>query len=259
MEDEQRPEEVDLGGEPTSGADPLAEVEPESVFDEGAEEALPPGVEQGSLGGENPSEATPEAETPEPDPLAEPTPGEFLEEPDEDDGEDDEPEQELPEPAAPPVPSPSPDDEPPVLPEDEPPPEEPVEVPTPVEETPPKEEPVSEPPSSEADKKKPTAPRRRRRRAAASDAADQRGYKPFQQAVGFNGQELAALAKEGKLWIEHEPIESRSGQAALRTIYRDLSDGQPGEFRIAAVPAKLWKPKKVAGRSLNQMAIEVGD
>lgn len=260
--EEQRPEDVDLGGDP-EGADPLANVEPDSVFEEEAGPAdadLPPGIEQGTLAGDNPSVEP----TPEPDPLDEP-PDEFMEDPDQQEvGTPEEPA----EPAAESPPTPEPDPQPPE-PQPEPAPvPEPTPPETPSEEQPEvatqvggKEDAETPPPSagSAGSEGKKATPRRRRRRAAAAKPSDPRDYKPFQQAVGFTNDELGKLAKDGKLWIEHDPIEQRSSTAALRKAYHDLSGDQPGEFVIAAVPAKLWKPKTVSGRALNQMAIEVGD
>lgn len=130
-------------GEP----DPFAEV-PADL----GEESLPPGVQPGSLGGDNPSEEQEPEPEPE-DPLAEePTGGEFLEEPTEpDDGLPEEAlpaEPEQPEGAAPPPP---PAEGPPPTP-DEPSPAEPA---TPVEGSaaPPSEEPLAQPtePEAEAD------------------------------------------------------------------------------------------------------------
>lgn len=283
------PQDVDLGGDETADEDPLAGVESESEFDQGDESAeeLPPGVQQGTLGGENPS-AEAEEHFEDPDPLAEPGEGEFLQDPEEEEvGTPEEPGDPAAEAQPEPEPAPEPEPEPEPTPEPEPEPDpEPTPEPEPEPDTADPESGTSEPeaatevgssepaqeaadepkpdpqpdPEPDAEPPKPSGSRKRGRKSSRQGKGDDvRGYVPFQQ-VGDDTkeEELVKLAKAGRLFVTHPEVESRSGQYALRKTYRDLSGGEEGEFTLAAVPAKLWNPKQVSGRKLDQMAIKVG-
>lgn len=284
--------------------DPFAEV----PADLGAEGDLPPGVQPGTLGGDNPSEeaaqqqadadaaAAADAEAASADPLAEDlSGGEFMEEPPEpDDFEPEQPvaeepiEEPVPEPEAAPEPetpvaeSPPPEEPeaPPVAEEPEPPaePEAEAEVPTaPVEEPPPappaedpppptpdaepepqpesEQPPVAEDPPSEEPK-----PKRKRKPRKKKTEKGQRGYVILkldsaraEQTVG--GDEcpswVEAFEREvpiGEDGSEPVTIDSRGGEMALRMAYRRLSENGEGSYTLVAVPAKLFKPKRVEGK-----------
>lgn len=251
-------ESVDLGGGEQVD-DPLGGVEPDSVFDEGEAAELPPGVEQGSLGGDNPSVEEEGDPLDADDPPAEPEPGEFLEDPEEADPlADPLPPEATPEPEAEPVPA-EPEPDPAPEPEPEPEPE-----PPPTETAPPEPpaEPTTEVGGSAKAKKGGTKGTKAKRKARPGKGDDIREYRPF-QGVEFDPddekhvRELAKHAAAGRLWLSHDPVESRSGQLALRVIYRDLSGGEEQTLRIAAVPEKLWSPKTVAGQKMDQMAIRI--
>ncbi len=219
---------------PEEGAvepDPFAEV----PADLGEEEGLPPNVQPGSLGGDNPSEvpeaeaeppAAPVEEEAAPDPLAEePMGGEFMEEPPEPDFE--------PEAAAAP-----PEAEAPPVPADEP----------PVAEQPPEAEPKPEP------KKRSRKPRKKKAEKG------QRGYVILR--LDARRQEAVVGAAECPGWVEafereipigekgSKPvtIDSRSAEMALRVAYRRLTENGEASMWLVPVPAKLFKPKHVEGK-----------
>lgn len=254
------PTEVDLGGGTDEETDPFADV-PSDVGAETEDDFVPPeGTERGSLGGFDPSEEE----------LAEqeegPEQGEFMEEPEEaehpmaDDplageqfpGEPTPPEP--PEPAVEPEPEPDPEPEP----EPEP---EPAEEPDLDDEEPGEtatavggseaDEDADAPPPPEAEAEAPTKP------APPDDG--KRYYVPIQSAKGMKSAELTKLAKEGRLWISHDPVEARSGEGATRKVFRTLAGEEGvGSYVLAMVPSKLWQPKPVEGRKLDQVAIKIG-
>lgn len=284
---------VQGGGGPD---DPFAEV-PSDALGEGG---LPPNVQPGSLGGDNPSQeaaaqqeevaAAGEAEEPPapledeaaPDPLAEePMGGEFMEEPPEPD--DLAPPVEEPVAEEPPTPEPPVAEEPSATdatPQAEPPtpvpsssesegaatPASPAPAAPPVEEEPPViEEPVppapegGEPPAPEPEAK-PEAKKRKRKPRKKKAEKGQRGYVILkldsdraEQVVG--GSEcpswVEAFEREvpiGEEGSEPVTIDSRGGEMALRVAYRRLSENGEGTYTLVAVPAKLFKPKKVEGK-----------
>jgi hypothetical protein len=264
--------------------DPFAEV-PSDPLGEGE---LPPGVQPGSLGGENPSEqereeieraAAAEAElggaeeTPEPEPEPEPStePGEFLEDPPEPDDPPLEPEPSG-EPDPPPAPAPDPEPEP--DPELSPPPADPPPAPEPEAPEPGAEAPAdpstgvegkgsplsgeNPPPTGEVPAADPpkAPPKKRRRRKAKKDEPGRRGY-VILRLSNSNGAEATHPT-----WIEAFPrelpvsddksepvtISARSGEMALRAAYRKLTDNGEGAHVLVPVPEKLFNPKSVEGK-----------
>jgi hypothetical protein len=273
--------------------DPFAEVPSDALGDGGV---LPPGVQPGSLGGDNPSQeaavqqeeaAAGEAEEPPvpledeaaPDPLAEePMGGEFMEEPPEPD--DLAPPVEEPVAEEPPTPEPpaaeTPQAEPPTPVPSSPEPEgaatpaPPAPAAPPIEEEPPPIEgpavpsapeegggPPAPEPEPEA---KPEAKKRKRKPRKKKAEKGQRGY----VILKLDTDRLKAVVggSECPSWVEaferevpvgeegSEPvtIDSRGGEMALRMAYRRLSENGEGTYTLVAVPAKLFKPKKVEGK-----------
>lgn len=223
--------------ESEAGHDPLAEDEGGDPFAtvpaDGGGEPDPELVAPGELGGENPSEET-EQEELAPDPLAEPAPGEFMEEPEE---ETTEPEPE-PEPAPEAAASPAAEDEP-----IEPPSEEELAADAEAEaaaaeeakaeEPEPTPEPESPPPSApEPDQtKKKSQPKSggKKPKAAASDAP--KGSREYVVLKCDKDENPTGIAGEGT-W--------RSDKDARRAVFSQMDDS---EAKLVAIPARYWKVK----------------
>lgn len=268
--------------------DPFAEVPAAETFGEEGHD-LPPGVQPGSLGGDNPSEApAPAEEEVAHDSLTEePTGGEFLEEP---------PEPDLAPEADPPAP---PEEwraeEVPVV-HDEPPQGEPAtpvegsapaggetsapegeaEVPTaPVEEPVPEEPPIGDQPEGEAvsepeepEAKAAPGPKKRKRKPRKKKAEKgQRGYVILRLASEENPDHafqpgwVEAFERDipiGDKGSEPVTIDSRSSEMALRMAYRRLSENGEASYTLLPVPEKLFNPKHVEGKvPENALAIKV--
>lgn len=230
------PADIDLGG--GSPADPFAE---ENLPPDPLEGELPPGVEQGSLGGDNPSEEPEEEVVPE-------------EERDASQDEEEEPVGES---------STTGDDITSIPPEDEPEEPEPIaaeEPATGVPDSPDGEKSASPEPAAGEPKPEPQKPKRKK---SAKKAA----------TPGIRGYVILRVGADPGDWTEaferpdpddDEPfvLEARNGTSALRKAYRMLSEADeaeaPQEYLLVPVPKKLWNPKLVKGRVHRQEAISVG-
>lgn len=241
------PESVDLGGEEAEETDPFADVPAEPIPTE-EETALPEGVEEGSLGGDNPSDVPPE----------EPVPAEETEVP----GAT-EPEVEVQEP------EPEPEIE-----IEEPEPEAEHEVPaepeTPVEET---EEPDSTPPLPDAaegnEQEEPDQPEAKPKPKPKRKRGKGKGKSKAKSGGGNEERGYVIVVGNGKgMWTEAFPSEevgkpfilkARNGTIALRRAYRKLTeeDDSPGDYTLVAMPEVYFRPKKVAGRVHRQTAISI--
>lgn len=243
--------------------DPFADV-PADVT--GAEEPLPPGVEQGTLGGDNPSQEHPteEPEEGEPLPPEEPVPA---------DEEPVEAPEEPTEPAAEVEPSPDPeDDEQPEPPSEEvvPLPDEEPEVEAEQPEPEPQPEPETEVEGSEAKEKsaetsgqdKPDKPKRSRR-SSPKKGKDDREYVVLKQTGKRTWEEAFAQDAKGdhlKTGKKDEPtvVVARNGESALRRAYKLLADhDNPSNYVLVATPSPYFRPKKVDGRVHKQTAISI--
>lgn len=224
--------------EPGLGDDEFLVEPPEDDFNEEfepeePEAELPPGVEQGSLGGVNPSEeaaalaaaAEPEVE-PEPESeVQEATDQDLLSAPqtgaqgitqlesEEEEGHESSDEPHLAE--EPPAPEPE------LLNEPEP-------EPTP----------------------KPAAkPKRKRRRKVKDHGKGKRAYTILSLVPD----------EEGGKWAEQFEVVARSSEGALRQAYRKLSGNTEAEFTLVPVPSKYWNPEVVKGKvPEGALAIKVG-
>ena len=238
---EQATSDVDLGGE--AADDPFKDVPPDPL----ADGDLPPGVIQGSLPGDNPSEMEPEAEAGDP----EPEPGEFMEEPEERDDlipdEEEAPAAEVP------------DDKPDALAEPE---AEPETHPQPEPETP-----VAGSGSGEksADPPKPEKPKAAKRQSKAKKGKGKKQSSQTREYVILRkgvepGEWREAFERPDPDSDEPFVLESRNGTTALRAAYRLLSEAEsePQEYLLICVPRNMWQIKKVAGRVHRQTAISVG-
>lgn len=235
-----------LATQPEPGEDPFAEIPGDPLLGEDGEE-LPPGVEQGQLGGENLSD--------EEEAVAEPEPGEFLEDPEELPVEEDE--EEYP-----------PEADVADVPEQEDTPEAPVEEPpTTVEgseeavekaETEDEVEDGGTPDSEPDPEPESPAPDPEPSDNGTSSEEGRRGY-VILKAGEKQGVWEEAFPRTGR-GKKSEPatLEARNGQAALRAAYRKLTDDGEGDFVLVAVPAKLFNPKPVSGKPMGGIAIRVG-
>lgn len=262
-----------------SSADPFAGVPSDPL----GEQPLPPGVQPGQLGGTD--------APPPPDEEGQITPpkseDEFLQEPPE---EMPDQEEELPFPpeeepvAEEPPPEADPPEEPeePAVPEAEPEPEisdgaheEPTEPSTPVEgssDSPPEGGNPQEAavPDKKPDEEKPK-PKRKRRKSKAKKSGDSKPVGPRDyvvlQLAGAEGATTPtwteAFPREipyGTEGSEPVKISARTGELALRTAYRRLSDNSEGHsYELVPVPAKLFKPQPVSGKlPESALAIKIG-
>lgn len=267
------------GAEPVEGEpDPFAEVPAaEPVIEPG--EDLPPGVQEGSLGGVNPSEdaAAAEAEV-EAMGAVEPGPGDIAD-------DDLVPADEEPEPLAPEdvglgdVP-PAPAEPDPLLDGDAGPIEEPESEDQPASEEATDQEKLTASCTGGQDNTKlqseqnetpgaagkaedeapkpPAKPRKRRRGKGPKLAPGQREYTilKFWAAAEVGGQE-----DHGPLWEEalKDPVVARSGELALRKAFRVLTDNKPGNYTLVPIPTKYWNPEQVEGEVPDAaLAIKVG-
>lgn len=256
--------------ETTPEEDPFADVPADPLV--GAEEQpLPPGVEEGSLTGDNPSEEPPpeevlqdpEAEVEEYEPEAPAEEGEPLP-PAEEQPADEEPvEQEEPEVPAADVPE---DVPPEPQPEAESEPDEPEEVPTPEPETPVEGKEGSDDTPSESPPKKPKRSRKGRSRAkkGAKSAKEDREYVVLVES-DKPGEWHEAFARNAKAEGLHtgsdtEPttIKARNGEVALRRAFRLLAEDEAGNYTLVATPKPYFRPKAVNGRVMKQTAITIG-
>lgn len=218
--------------------DPFAETPSDPLTDEGD---LPPGVEPGSLGGENP---TAEGE----DEVAEPEPGEFMEDPEELPAEGDE-EDYPPEAEADVAPVSEGDDIDETSDE---------EAGTTVEDSDPPsdDEPEADEPEADEPEAKPEAEAKPEVEDEPTAEDGRRGY------VILKGSEQQGVWEEAfpRKGRSKKPatLQARNGSAALRAAYRKLTDDGEGDFVLVAVPAKLFNPKPVSGERMGGIAIKVG-
>lgn len=236
------PPEIDLG---EAEEDPFAGVEPDAGLGTEEPEELPPGVEQGTLGGENPSteaeqaaaeEALPDPEAEEPDPEPEPEPEQPPEEPPPPEPEPEQPAAEEP----PPEPDPEPEPEP------DPPPADPPEAEKPEEDEKPKKP-----------KRKSRAKKGTKGKKANGKGKHDRLYVILKQGgKPTEWEEAFPREKEG----EPNVLPARNGEVALRRAYRMLTeDGEkPGDFVLVATPRHYFDPKPVKGRVHKQPVISIG-
>lgn len=253
--------------EPTDTEDPFADV-PADPTAGGEGEPLPPGVEQGTLAGDNPSQEHPTEEPEEGEPLppedpvpAEEEPVEAPEEPTEPAAEvepsPDPEDEEQPESPSEEV-TPLPDEEPEVeaeQPETEPQPEPETEVPD-------KEETTGASPSATEDPE-PEKPKRSRRRSSPKKGKDDREYVVLKQTGKRTWEEAFAQDAKGehlKTGKKDEPtvVVARNGESALRRAYKLLADhDNPSNYVLVATPSPYFRPKKVDGRVHKQTAISI--
>lgn len=152
--------------------------------------------------------------------------------------------------------------------------EEPADPPTPVEgssDSPPEggnPPEVPEEPKPAAEKPK---PKRKRRKSKAKKSGDSKPVGPRDyvvlQLAGAEGATTPtwteAFPREipyGTEGSEPVKISARTGELALRTAYRRLSDNQEGHsYELVPVPAKLFKPQPVSGKlPESALAIKIG-
>lgn len=247
--------DVDFSGE----QDVFAEIPSDPLADDTPAAALPEGVAEGQLGGDNPSEELPA-----------PPPGEFLEDP-----EAVEPvEGELPGEAealaaaaeaepAPPAAEPSADPAPPVAAEPEPAPAfespppaaEPEPAPTPppapaaAEPVPaPSAEPpaAAEPPAEPKPKKQKKPKKTKAKKEEATQRATTREYVIFYEIEGG--------------WAIGAVVTARSVKRALEDAFPELEKktGQKKFSNVAAVPGNHWNPEPLSGETEQRSVIKVG-
>lgn len=225
--------DIDLGGAPAE--DPFAEenLPPDPL----ADGELPPGVEQGSLAGDNPSEEPEEEVVPD-------------EERDASQDEDEEPVAAVEEPEPPTSP---PADEPdPIAAEAD----EPDEPETPVAESEDGEASALEPEPP----KPPSKPKSRKKAAKATGKSITRGYVILRPGAE-PGEWVEAFERPDPNEEAPFMVEARNSESAKRKAYRLLSEDLEGpqEYVLNPIPEKLWKPTRVSGRVHKQVAITVGD
>lgn len=220
--------------------DPFEGIEPDPLADPMPDVLAEAGVEQGSLGGDNPSELEPVPDVPaqveelgaevDAGPEEEPVPPPSLV-PDEDE-------------AAAPV-----AEEESVLPPEEP------EVPeTPVAESEPDVAPEDPP---EVEKIPASRPKSKAKKPASKKDTAIRGYVILREGAE-PGQWQEAFQREDA--DEPYVLEARNGTTALRAAYRMLAEAEtePQDYTLVCIPRKLWNVKKVTGRVHKQTAISVG-
>lgn len=243
--------------------DPFAEVPPVAPV----EEELPPGVQQGSLGGESPSEMEPIDPESEPpyeggkDPLdpapVEPGPGDIADDDPplgaEDVGLGDEP-------PLPPVPDEAGDEGDPLAGTEGATGQEDLSAliggaqdntQLESEHKTPGEEPDPEPP-------KPARKPRKKRGKGPKLAPGQREYTilKYWAAPAAGGEE-----DHGPLWEQAlpDPVIARSGELAMRKAFRVLTDNKPGSYKLVPIPTKYWNPEEVEGEVPDAaLSIKVG-
>lgn len=235
--------------------DPFADVAADPAVS-GDAEALPPGVEPGSLGGENPSDAPPPEEVlQDPEELEEPpVEGEPLP-PAEEVPADEEPvEEPEPEPAAE---ADEPDEEP------EPEAETPVAETEEAQEAPPEPEPEPEAETPEPEAEEPKKPSGRRRRSSPKKGKDDREYVLLRRTdkgkweEAFGPDAKGEHLKTGKKDVPTVVV-ARNGESALRRAYKLLvDDDNPANMTLVATPAPYFRPKTVNGRVHKQTAISI--
>lgn len=246
---------------PDTEGDPFADVEPDPLAGTEEGEPLPPGVEEGSLGGVNPSEEAARIKAEEEaaaEGLQDPEAELGMEEPEPEEGEplppaeavpaDEEPVEVPAEPGEPAAEEPAPEPEP--EPEPETPPEEAPEAETPVE-------------GKEAEAEEPKKPKGRSRkkgggkkRAPANGAKGDREYVILKQVGPMQWEEAFERTKKDTPAI----LKARNGTVALRRAYHKLTEGQeePADFTLVASPEAYFRPKPVNGRVHKQTAITIG-
>jgi hypothetical protein len=215
--------------------DVFAEIESDPL----AEEELPPGVQEAELPGDDG------------DPLAEPAPGEFLEEPEEPElpGE----EEALaaaaaaePDPKAPPAPPPAPPE-----PEPEPPAEPPAPPPEP--EPAPENPPAAAEPEPEPDPKPKAAPKKRGKAKAKAKKGEKKPRATTREYV-------VLYEIEGGFAIGATVI-ARSPTVALEEAFPELVKltGQDVFSKVVAVPSTNWKPVgPMSGKQEVRSRISIG-
>ena len=114
-------------------------------------------------------------------------------------------------------------------------------------------------------------PKRKRRKSKAKKSGDSKPVGPRDyvvlQLAGADGATTPtwteAFPREipyGTEGSEPVKISARTGELALRTAYRRLSDNQEGHsYELVPVPAKLFKPQPVSGKlPESALAIKIG-
>lgn len=123
----------------------------------------------------------------------------------------------------------------------------------PVEEDPPQAEAEPEPAKDDKPEAEKTKPKKRRKRRQQKKA----GHRPY-VVLARTGAELPgsdlmvgwdeAFRREEDAPDEPITIEARGTEQALRAAYRKLTDNGEDDCELVAIPAKLFRPKKVVGK-----------